>query len=261
MELVSVEPYLRGVTPLALLSLYERIIKERKALDAFLSVATGYSWTDIRMSEMAVSLIKTGRELRDRENRQQASKSDAKKQAASKTQTIEREVVITMPGTLAGRKRAIQEEESDEDADVVDGDNTFDADLQQSSVVHPASALATMDTQLNQNQSTGDSSNTQINPQQREHPLTVASSRLSVKSRCQSTASESMESDSISSALERTSTFAQPTSRFKRFILATVTDKLAALVSRVDELEIQNHQLRMELLQLTIKPKVHRQHR
>ncbi|KAH7054846.1 hypothetical protein BKA57DRAFT_452394 [Linnemannia elongata] len=82
-ELGSIEPSLRNVTPLALVSLYEKIIKERKALSDFLAMATGFTWTDTRMSDMALSLVENDRELRDRENRQQAVKSEAKRQQVS----------------------------------------------------------------------------------------------------------------------------------------------------------------------------------
>ncbi|KAF9131713.1 hypothetical protein BGW39_001398 [Mortierella sp. 14UC] len=116
-ELGSIEPSLRSVTPLALVSLYERIIKERKALSDFLVVATGFTWTDTRMSDMALSLVESDRELRDRENQQQATKSEAKKQEVSKALAVERQVIDAMLGTLSGKRRASQVvDEAGEDA-------------------------------------------------------------------------------------------------------------------------------------------------
>lgn len=129
-ELGSIEPSLRNVTPLALVSLYEKIIKERKALSDFLVIATGFTWTDTRMSDMALSLVENDRELRDRENRQQAAKSEAKKQQVSEALAVERQVMDAMLGTLTEKKRASQVvDEAGEDAGVrITNDADDDAD-------------------------------------------------------------------------------------------------------------------------------------
>ncbi|KAF9551970.1 hypothetical protein EC957_000088 [Mortierella hygrophila] len=129
-ELGSIEPSLRNVTTLALVSLYEKIIKERKALSDFLVVATGFTWADTQMSDMALSLVENDRVLRDRENRQQATKSEAKKQQVSEAVAVKRQVIDAMLGTLTGKKRASQVvDEAGENAGVrIINDSDDDAD-------------------------------------------------------------------------------------------------------------------------------------
>ncbi|KAF9921020.1 hypothetical protein FBU30_008991, partial [Linnemannia zychae] len=138
--LASTEPSLCGVTAHALISLYERIIKERNALDDFLIVATGLSWTDTRMSDMALTLAETDRELRDRENRQLATRNEAKRQAVTEAQAFEKQIVMTMLGSSNTRKRTLQEDESDETDGESDGNDAETDDLQQDVSSQPESS-------------------------------------------------------------------------------------------------------------------------
>ncbi|KAF9915465.1 hypothetical protein FBU30_001949 [Linnemannia zychae] len=246
-ELREKEPSLRGVTPLALLSLYERIIKERKALDEFLAKATGFSWTDTRMSDMALDLVNTDRELRDRDNRQQASKSDAKMQIVTEAQNLERQVVMAMLGTLGGRKRMIEE---DEDEEVDDNVDAASANYQQISTLQAVSAPAITSIL---DQLADDPSNIQSGPlQQKSHSLSTQSTMVAqTQIHHQSSASESLESDPLSPTLKNnTPKFTRPTPRFKKRSLTVESDRISTLTNRMEELEAQNRQLRMDVVQL-----------
>ncbi|KAF9150099.1 hypothetical protein DFQ26_001694, partial [Actinomortierella ambigua] len=177
-ELRSVEPSLRNVTPQALVSLYDRIIKERKALDDFLVVATGFSWTDTRMSDMAQELMNVDKDLREREIRQHSSKSDAKRQLLTEAETAERQLTMTMLGTLGGRKRAIEEdieEEGSSNGSDADDDTAFQPHLASPAVSAPAPALSFSDTPQRSSQSTGDSFTSQLNGHKARHQASTLS--------------------------------------------------------------------------------------
>ncbi|KAF8930747.1 hypothetical protein BGZ47_000405 [Haplosporangium gracile] len=77
-ELGSAEPLLLGVTVTALYSVYKRIVKERRSLNAWLKVATDEPWRDTRLAEMALDLIHTEDQIRERERRQWAQKVEEK---------------------------------------------------------------------------------------------------------------------------------------------------------------------------------------
>ncbi|KAK5797026.1 hypothetical protein F5H01DRAFT_359475 [Linnemannia elongata] len=265
-ELGSIEPSLRGVTPLALVSLYERIIKERKALSDFLVMATGFTWTDTRMSDMAQSLVETDRELRDRENRQQAAKSEVKKQQVTEAQAVEQQVMDAMLGTLTGNKRASQViDEADEDAGVritndTDEDADDDADDGSDSrppPVVPSESTPTpihriSDARPGPSRRTGEPSIMQPDIlRQRESFQLRALSRPPMQVQHHSSASESTDMDPLSPVqAQGLSGFARPTPRFKRHATAAETDRISALLARVEKLEEQNRQLRMDMIQV-----------
>ncbi|KAK5797010.1 hypothetical protein F5H01DRAFT_359395 [Linnemannia elongata] len=252
-ELGSIEPSLRGVTPLALVSLYERIIKERKALNT-------------RMSDMAQSLVESDRELRDRENRQQAAKSEVKKQQVSEAQAVEQQVMDAMLGTLTGKKRASQViDEADEDPGVritndTDEDADDDADDGSDSrppPVVPSESTPTpihriSDARPGPSQRTGEPSIMQPDIlRQRESFQLRALSRPPMQVQHHSSASESTDMDPLSPVqAQGSSGFARPTPRFKRRATAAETDRISALLARVEKLEEQNRQLRMDMIQV-----------
>ncbi|KAG0036901.1 hypothetical protein BGZ89_008331, partial [Linnemannia elongata] len=67
-----------------------------------------------------------------------------------------------------------------------------------------------------------------------------------------SSASESTDMDPSSPVkVQGSSAFVRPAPRFKRRATAAETDRISALLARVEELEAQNRQLRMEMLQVT----------
>ncbi|KAF9551969.1 hypothetical protein EC957_000089 [Mortierella hygrophila] len=67
-----------------------------------------------------------------------------------------------------------------------------------------------------------------------------------------SSASESTDMDPLSPVkFHGSSAFARPTPRFKRRATAAENDSISALISRVEELEAQNRQLRMDMIQAT----------
>ncbi|KAK5797023.1 hypothetical protein F5H01DRAFT_359450 [Linnemannia elongata] len=225
-ELGSIEPSLRGVTPLALVSLYERIIKERKALSDFLVMATGFTWTDTRMSDMAQSLVESDRELRDRENRQQAAKSEVKKQQVSEAQAVEQQVMDAMLGTLTGKKRASQViDEADEDPGVritndTDEDADDDADDGSDSRPPPVVPSESTPTPIHR------ISDARPGPSQRTGEPSIMQPDI--------LPSESTDMDPLSPVqAQGSSGFARPTPRFKR-----------------QKLEEQNRQLRMDMIQV-----------
>lgn len=269
-ELGSIEPSLRGVTPLALVSLYERIIKERKALSDFLVMATGFTWTDTRMSDMARSLVESDRELRDRENRQQAAKIEAKKQQVTEAQAIEQQVMDAMLGTLTGKKRAAQViDEADEDAGVritndtdEDADEDADDDADDGSDSRPPPVVPSKstptpihrisDARPGPSQRTGEPSIMQPDIlRQRESFQLRALSRPPMQAQYHSSASGSTDMDPLSPVqAQGLSGFARPTPRFKRRATAAETDRISALLARVEKLEEQNRQLIMDMIQV-----------
>ncbi|KAK5796912.1 hypothetical protein F5H01DRAFT_359961 [Linnemannia elongata] len=247
-ELGSIEPSLRGVTPLALVSLYERIIKERKALSDFLVMATGFTWTDTRMSDMAQSLVESDRELRDRENRQQAAKSEVKKQQVSEAQAVEQQVMDAMLGTLTGKKRASQViDEADEDPGVritndTDEDADDDADDGSDSRPPPVVPSESTPTPIHR------ISDARPGPSQRTGEPSIMQPDIL---RQRESFHESTDMDPLSPVqAQGSSGFARPTPRFKRRATAAETDRISALLARVEKLEEQNRQLRMDMIQV-----------
>ncbi|KAI9236009.1 MAG: hypothetical protein BYD32DRAFT_437851 [Podila humilis] len=116
-ELGSAEPLLLGVTATALFSVYERIVKERRSLDAWLKVATDEPWRDTRLAEMALELVHTEDQIRERERQQRAQKDEAKdRDLAEEEATSER----TLRAMLGNRDDWSEVNEDTADMDTVE---------------------------------------------------------------------------------------------------------------------------------------------
>ncbi|KAF9111606.1 hypothetical protein BGW39_004301, partial [Mortierella sp. 14UC] len=238
----------------------------RKALSDFLVVATGFTWADTRMSDMALSLVEYDRELREREDRQQAAKSKAKKQQVSEAQAVEQQVMEAMLGTLTGKKRASHVvDEAGEDAglgitndadDDADDDANDDADPRLSPVF-PSESTSTpiyriLDARSDPNQRTDEPSIMQPDILRQGDSIQLrAQSRPPMQVQHRSSASESTDMDSLSPVkVQGSSAFARPTPRLKRRATAAETDRISALLARVEELEAQNRQLTIDMIQV-----------
>ncbi|KAG0258535.1 hypothetical protein DFQ27_004595 [Actinomortierella ambigua] len=278
-ELGLVEPSLRSVTALALVSLYNRIIKERRALNDFLAVATGFTWSDTRMSEMAQELLNIDNELRERENRQRAARRGARRPRVTGAEVTERQLATTMVGTLTRRKRRALEEDIEEEdieeedleeqdieeEDIKEEDSRgTDDDAVASQQQPPASPIVSAlgssslfsDTRQRSSQLKGGSfalrSNT-LRKKARYHEGTPSTAQ--VHRRRMSSASESTDDGDALPLPPRapgeTSSIARPSPKYRGQSTMAETDRVSALVARMDQLEAQNRLLRMELMQLS----------
>ncbi|KAF9163916.1 hypothetical protein DFQ26_002029 [Actinomortierella ambigua] len=281
-ELGLVEPSLRSVTALALVSLYNRIIKERRALNDFLAVATGFTWSDTRMSEMAQELLNIDNELRERENRQRAARRGARRQRVTGAGVTERQLATTMVGTLTRRKRrALEEDIEEEDLEEqdIEEEDLEEQDIEEEDIKEedsrgtdddavtsqqqpPASPIVSAlgssslfsDTRQRSSQLKGGSfalrSNT-LRKKARYHEGTPSTAQ--VHRRRMSSASESTDDgDALPPrAPGETSSLARPSPKYRGQSTMAETDRVSALVARMDQLEAQNRLLRMELMQLS----------
>ncbi|KAF9014743.1 hypothetical protein BGZ52_006405, partial [Haplosporangium bisporale] len=105
-ELGSAEPLLRGVTANSLFSAYERIVKERRNLEAWLKVATDEPWGDTRLAEMALDLVHIEDQIKERESRQKAQKDEGRHQELAEAEATSRHTLAAMLGISGNHTEA-----------------------------------------------------------------------------------------------------------------------------------------------------------
>jgi hypothetical protein len=288
-ELGSAEPLLLGVTPTALFSVFERIVKERRNLDAWLKVATDEPWRDTRLAEMALDLVQTEDQIREREKQQRAQKDEEKERELAVEEATGERTLVAMLGSRDDWSEA-NENTANMDATEDNGeeevtrsfngtDTALDPGLASqpsASITKPASQ-STSTTILSDTHATpdfiqlsGSPSHTQSNKlsvirlhQPISHPTGLTQPRRPFGApgsiRKQPSTSDSTDTDPPSSppCESSSTTVHHPSKRMKRSI-APGSDKIALLTGRVEELEERNQYLTTRVNHLTQLISIHR---
>ncbi|KAF9902266.1 hypothetical protein EC991_005086 [Linnemannia zychae] len=288
-ELGSAEPLLVGVTATALFSVFERIVKERRSLDAWLKVATDEPWRDTRLAEMALDLVQTEDQIREREKRQKAKKDEQKERELAEEEATDERILIAMLGSRNEWSEA-NEDTADIDAAEDNGeeevmrsfddtDTGLDPDLASqpsASIIKPA-FQSTSTTTLPDTHATpefiqlpGSTLHTQSNMlsvirphQPTSHPTGLTQPKRPFGApgsiRNQPSPSDSTDTDPPSSSPcgSSSTTSHHPSKRMKRST-APGSDKIALLTGRVEELEECNQYLTTRVNHLTQLISIHR---
>ncbi|KAG0273434.1 hypothetical protein BGZ96_004852 [Linnemannia gamsii] len=288
-ELGSAEPLLLGVTATALFSVYERIVKERRSLDVWLNVTRDEPWRDTRLAEMALDLVHTEDQIRERERRQRSQKDEEKgRDLAEEEATSER----TLRAMLGSRDDWSEANEDTADMDTaeenlegeaarapVGSDASFDSGLafQSSASIVDTASQSTSVTILSGTHATLDLSRPSgslshppsnelsvIRPHlnasqstgliQPRSPFGVPGPNRKQRSTSASTDTDPPSSPSFESS---STTLHHPSKRVKRAI-APDSDKVAVLSGRVEELEERNQYLTARINHLTQLISIHR---
>ncbi|KAF9079516.1 hypothetical protein BGX23_003863 [Mortierella sp. AD031] len=288
-ELGSAEPLLVGVTATALFSVFERIVKERRSLDAWLKVATDEPWRDTRLAEMALDLVHTEDQIRERERRQRAQKDEEKSRDLAEEEATSERTLIAMLGNRDDWREA-NEDTADMDAaeknveeEVARSSNGTDTALdsglasQSSASIVDTASRSTSATTLSSIHATPDfiqPSSSTSNAQSNElfvirphlpisQPTGLFQPRrpfgASGPNRKQPSTSDSTDTDPLSSPPcgSSSTTLHHPAKRVKRAI-APDSDKITFLTGRVEELEERNQYLTARINHLTQLISVHR---
>ncbi|KAK3827126.1 MAG: hypothetical protein JOS17DRAFT_748990 [Linnemannia elongata] len=281
-ELGSVEPLLLGVTATALFSVYERIVKERRSLDAWIKVATDEPWRDTRLAKMALDLVHTEEQIRERESRQRAQKAEEEGQDRAEEEATSERTLRAMVGNRDDWSEANEDTSNvdtaekgveDEVARSSNGtDTSFDSGMtsqSSDSIVETAyqstSAIILSGTRANIHFS--QRSDSQSHAQSNELPVIRPHQDISQPigliqpstsygglgpNRRRPSTSDSTDSDSPPSPPfgSSSATLRHPVKRVKRAI-ASDSDKVALLIERIEELEEHNQYLTARLNHLT----------
>lgn len=254
-ELGSAEPSLRGVTANSLFSVYERIVQERRNLEAWLKVATDEPWRDTRLAEMALDLVHTEDQIKERESRQKAQKTEERSQELASAEVTSRRTLAAMLGISGDHV----EMDNTEDTNILEDNMAEEVASTSNGIAKPvsnSSACHSTTSTVNTVQSTSSaiSSNTQITVLPITHsPLDTAQSsglghlkrplNMSGSSREASSASDSTDADLLSppSLGNPTTTMRHGAKRMRRTALDS--DQTVLLAGRVKELEEHNRLL------------------
>ncbi|KAF9124197.1 hypothetical protein BG015_005142 [Linnemannia schmuckeri] len=292
-ELGSAEPLLLGVTATALYSVYERIVRERRSLDAWLKVATDEPWRDTRLAEMALDLVHTEDQIRERERRQWAQKDEEKSRDLAEEEATSGRTLRAMLGNRDDWSEANEDRtdidtaeeilEKNLEEEVARAPNATDLSLD-SGLVSQSSA-STVDTAsqstsaailsgahatINFSQPSDSPSHAQSNELfvirppldtsqstgliQPKRPFGTPGPNRKERSTSASTDTDPPSSSPFGSS---STTFHQPAKRVKRAI-APDSDKIALLTGRVEELEERNQYLTARINHLTQLSTIHR---
>ncbi|KAF9161544.1 hypothetical protein DFQ26_004418 [Actinomortierella ambigua] len=144
-ELGTIEPTLRGVTPKALHSLHERLVKERTALDAFERTATGDKWKGTQLATIAEDIAHIDRMIRGREARQRGVRSDegtarmalealTRAHASMRNTTLKRDAhvaLLDVEETKGDRPSDVEETEGDRQSDVAETEGDWQSNVEE----------------------------------------------------------------------------------------------------------------------------------